>query len=115
MPGWRAQPSRHGPDGWQCKQVLQSIYKNCGGITSMHNLADGGPGAPAVAKVRELRYTHAKISKRFGNGAHAGQPLRTLVDALESGEACPADVGLFVMEFGGNMYALNNRRLWALK
>ncbi|CAE8697114.1 unnamed protein product, partial [Polarella glacialis] len=80
-----------------------------------------------VESVRNIRYSHDRISKRFSHGLHAGQKVEDLAAALDRGEVCALscpELQLRVVRFGSShggssqgppLHSMYNRRLKALK
>eukprot|EP00434_Breviolum_minutum_P003832 symbB.v1.2.003371.t1/scaffold189.1/size277183/8 len=80
----------------------------------------GSPGRPERLSVPVSRvfYSQDSVSSRFGQcTTHAGQPLEALVDDLLNGKVQVQDPRLVldVIDCGGRLISLSNRRLYCLK
>lgn len=61
---------------------------------------------------RYIQYTNDSCSRVFSDGGC----IYTTAMALTDGDICAEDIPVIrVVEFNGNMYSLDNRRLWVFK
>ena len=66
--------------------------------------------------VRYIRHCHDTVSRVFTHGAHAGQPVETLLDELKGGKSPDNVTPLVVATLTGeNWIVFGNRRLKCLK
>lgn len=80
----------------------------------------GSPSRPErlSVPVSKVFYSQDSVSSRFGQcTTHAGQPLEALVDDLLNGKVQLQDVRLVldVIDCGGRLISLSNRRLYCVK
>ena len=71
-----------------------------------------------LVNVSDVYYSQADIGSTFGRSTrHAGQPLEILIQDLLEGRVRAEDEGLIldVIDCGGRLIALSNRRLYCLK
>eukprot|EP00927_Polykrikos_kofoidii_P065119 TRINITY_DN60910_c0_g1_i1.p1 TRINITY_DN60910_c0_g1~~TRINITY_DN60910_c0_g1_i1.p1 ORF type:complete len:692 (+),score=117.95 TRINITY_DN60910_c0_g1_i1:125-2077(+) len=106
--------------------LLTRVYWKSGGPSLLESLPPAGTAAFEAltarrapkwtrANVTNVRFTHASVAACFQNGVHAGEPVSSLVDALEHGKTKPDDVPLACIQFEGTLFSLFNERLFALR
>lgn len=127
----RVQEHQHIQYSWQQHQVQQNpttvcvgdepvwrrIYLQNGGQEVIYGRGVSQDEERLLVDVSDVYFTHGRISSTFCGGSHKGQPVSSMVEALERGDVAVGhpNFELVCARFDGRLHSLNNRRLHALK